>query len=188
MGKTKNGRLRLLLLASYANNLGWGIYAPLYALFILKLGGTTFEISMLWSLYALIAGVLMMLFGKLENSRKYNPAFMLVVGYSLFIMVAVAYLSAKSISQFYIAQLVLAVAMGILTPAARITYARAQKKGAEAGEWGLFDGGNYILIAIAALLGGVIYKFGGFRAIFVAMILIQTVATLLALRYNRLHR
>lgn len=184
--KYKNVSLKLLLLASYTNNLGWGIYAPLYALYVLRLGGTAFDISLLWSLYALIAGLLMIFFGRLENTKSYNPIMMLVVGYASFIVVACGLLIVKNIHQFYALQLSLAVAMGILTPAARITYARAQKKGSEASEWGLFDGGNYILIAIAAFIGGLLYKQGGFKAIFITMIFIQTLATLLALRNHRL--
>lgn len=184
--KNKRLQLKLLLLASYVNNLGWGIYAPLYALFVLDLGGTTFDISLLWSIYALIAGLLMMFFGRLENSKRYNPTKMLVIGYGLFIIVAIGFIFAKTIEHFYLVQLTLAVAMGIMTPAARITYARSQFKGKEAGEWGLFDGGNYMLIAVASLIGGFLYQAGGFQAIFIAMIGIQTVATLLALKNHSL--
>jgi MFS-type transporter involved in bile tolerance (Atg22 family) len=70
----------------------------------------------------------MIFFGRLENSKSYNPITMLVVGYALFIVVACGLLTVKDIHHFYIVQLLLAFAMGILTPAARITYARAQKR------------------------------------------------------------
>ena len=185
MAKNKNN-LKLLLLASYANNLGWGVYAPLYAIFVLKLGGTTFDASILWGSYALLAGSLMMIFGKLENSKRYNPALMLVVGYGLFIAIAVGFLFVKNIHQFYGLQMLLAVAMGIMTPAARTSYARAERKGKEAGQWGLFDGGNYMLIAVASFSGGLLYKAWGFHGLFVAMLFIQIFATYLAVR-NLLH-
>jgi hypothetical protein len=77
--------------------------------------------------------------------------------------------------------------MGIMTPATKATYSRAQVKGKEAGGWGMFDGGNYILMAIAAFSGGLLFKAGGFQAIFIAMICIQTGAMLLALNNKRLY-
>ncbi|MEO5950470.1 MAG: MFS transporter [Candidatus Saccharimonadales bacterium] len=180
MAKNKKN-IKFLLLASYANNLGWGVYAPLYAIFVLKLGGTSFDVSFLWSIYALLTGLLMMLFGRLENSKKYNPALMLVIGYGLFVIIAIGFLYVHTVHQFYALQILLAFAMGIMTPAARASYARAQKKGKEAGQWGLFDGENYILIAIASFSGGILYKFGGFHSLFIAMLAIQLLATYLAI-------
>ena len=185
--KNKNKSLKLLLLASYANNLGWGIYAPLYALYVLEIGGTNFDVSLLWSMYALTAGLLMMLFGRLENRKDYNPITMLVVGYGLFILVAIGFLFVKEIHHFYLLQLTLALAMGIMTPASKATYSRAQTKGKEAGGWGMFDGGNYILMSIAAFSGGLLFKVGGFDAIFITMICVQTSAMLLALNNKRLY-
>lgn len=180
--KQSKSNLKFLLLASYMNNLGWGIYAPLYAVFVLGLGGSSFDISFLWGVYAMVAGMLMMLFGKLENKPRYRPEYMLVVGYGLFIIVAIGFLNIRTIHQFYAVQMLLAVAMGILTPAARLTYMRAERKGNEAGQWGLFDGGNYMLIAIASFAGGFLYKAGGFQALFISMLVIQIVATYLALQ------
>ena len=185
MAKNKNIRLKMLLAASYTNNLGWGIYSPLYAVYVLKLGGSTFDISLLWSAYALVTGLLMMVFGRLENSKKYNPSFMLAIGYGLFVAVAVGFMVINSIQQYYVLQILLAVAMGIMTPAAKYTYSRAEKKGNEAGQWGLFDGGNYILMAVAAFSGGLLYKAYGFDGIFGAMLIIQTIATYLAISHYK---
>lgn len=188
MVKQKKNNIKLLLLASYFNNLGWGIYSPLYAIFVLKLGGTSFDVSMIWAGYALIAGALMMVFGRLENNKRYNPAFMLVIGYALFVAIASGFLFINTVYEFYAVQFLLAVAMGILTPAARASYARAEKRGKEAGQWGLFDGGNYILIAVAAFAGGLLYRAGGFHALFIAMLTIQVFSTYLAFRNYRLTR
>ncbi len=185
--RNKHKSWKLLLLASYANNLGWGIYSPLYALYVVKIGGSSFDVSLLWSIYALIAGTLMMLFGRLENNKNYNPINMLVIGYGLFIVVAFGLLFVKNIQQFYILQSTLALAMGIMTPAAKATYSRAQVRGKEAGSWGMFDGGNYILMSVAALSGGLLFKAGGFRAIFLTMIGVQTCAMLLAISNKRLY-
>lgn len=182
--KAKNN-LRLLLLASYANNLGWAIYSPLYAIYVLEIGGSNFDISMIWGVYALVAGLLMIMFGKLENSKRYKPELMLVLGYGLFIIVAAAFLMVQNVAQMYVAQMLLAVAMGVMTPAAKLTYARAESRGEEAGQWGLFDGGNYILGAIAALAGGFLFKFGGFAAIFYVMLVIQVFSTYLAVQNYR---
>jgi MFS family permease len=183
--KNKKHNLQLLLLASYTNNFGWGVYSPLYAIYVLKLGGDAFQVSLLWSVYALMAGMLMIFFGWTENSRQFNSQKMLVIGYLLFVVIAVALLFAKNITHFYIVQTMLAIAMGVMTPAARSTYAKAQKKGKESGQWGLFDGGNYILMAASAFVGGILYKLGGFQYIFLCMLAIQLLAGLFAFIYYK---
>lgn len=175
-------KLKLLLAANYLNNFGWALYSPLYALFVLKIGGSGFSISILWAVYALVTGLLIMLFGHLENQKRLRPARMLYVGYGLFAVVGAGYLLVSTIWQFLVVQLVLACAMGIMTPASKATYMAAEAKGQEAGQWGIFDGGNYIIIAVAALVGGLLYKTGGFRVIFVVMILVQMSASYVAYR------
>ena len=184
MAKKKNN-LKLLLLASYVNNLGWGIYAPLYGIFVLKLGGDSFSVSLIWGIYALVTGLLIMLFGRIENNRRYNPALMLLIGYGLFIFIPLGFLMVRTVQEFFVVQMLLAIAMGILTPAVKVTFARAERKGQELSQWGLLDGGNYILGAVAAVSGGILYRYGGFTSLFVAMTTIQLFATGAAYRNLR---
>lgn len=176
MAKKKHN-LKLLLVASYINNLGWGIYAPLYALFVLELGGTSLSVSLIWGVYALVTGLLIMLFGRLENNKRYDPALMLLIGYGLFIFIPLGFLMARNVQEFFVVQMLLAVAMGILTPAVKVTFARAERKGQESSQWGLLDGGNYILGAAASVSGGLLYRYGGFHSLFAAMTVIQLLAT-----------
>lgn len=178
-------KIKLLLLANYLNNFGWALYSPLYALFVLNIGGSALDVSLIWSVYALVAGLLIMTFGWLENTVNFKPARMLFVGYFLFVVVAIGYFFVKSVSQFYLMQLVLAIAMGIMTPAAKATFMNAEHAGKEAGEWGLFDGGNYIIGAAAAFIGGLLFQVGGFKLVFVVMTMIQLVASMYAYIYWR---
>ncbi len=178
-------KLKLLLLANYLNTFGWVLYSPLYALFVLKIGGSAIDVSLIWSVYALLTGLLIMTFGRLENSVKFNPAIMLFVGYSLFIIVATGYYYVDTVGQFYCMQIVLALAMGIMTPAAKATYMRAEHAGKEAGEWGMFDGGNYIIGAAASFAGGMLFKLGDFKLIFIVMALIQILASAFAYTHWR---
>lgn len=164
------------------------LFPPLYGLFVLDLGGTAADVSIIWSVYALITGLLIVAFGKLENSRRYNPAIMLTIGYFLFAIVAAGYYFIESIWQFYTMQVVLSLAMGIMTPAAKATYMKAEHSGKEAGEWGLFDGGNYIIGAAAALCGGVLFKIGGFKLIFAVMAVVQLFCSFYAYRHWRIDK
>lgn len=181
-------RLKLLLAANYLNTFGWALYSPLYALFVLHVGGTQAQVSFIWAGYAFLTGILIVAFGRLENKSRFNPNIMLVIGYLLFTVVALSFLIVDNVYQFVVAQVTLSVAMGVMTPASKATYMKAEEKGKEAGEWGLFDGGNYLIGAGAAFLGGLLLKFGSFRLIFVVMAFIQLLAALYAYNHWRLAR
>lgn len=176
-------KIKLLLIANYLNSFGWALYSPLYALFVLEIGGSALDVSLIWSAYALVAGLLIMTFGRLENTLSFRPEWMLFIGYFMFVLVAIGYFFVESIGHFFFMQLVLAIAIGIMTPAAKATYTKAEHAGKEAGEWGLFDGGNYIIGAAAAFTGGILFKLGDFKLVFAVMMFIQLAASLYAYIY-----
>lgn len=173
--------LKLLLLCNYLNLFGFGLFTPIYAIFVLGLGGTAFEAASSWALYGFITGGAILFFGRLEDS-SFNKHKLVAAGYFAAAAGALAFYFVENFTQFYIALAVNALAVGILLPAWKALYTKYEDRGAEAGEWSLFDGGNYISAAIAALAGGYLITFYGFKSLFLSMFAIQILAAFVSLK------
>jgi len=113
--------LRYLLIANYINLLGFAMFSPLYALFPLRIGAQAFETGAAWATYTAIAGILIIIFGKMEDSfRKKHE--LIVVGYFWLALGALAFLLAKSPLSLFVVLGFNAIGAGILVPAWKAAY------------------------------------------------------------------
>lgn len=172
---------RILLISNYINLFGFALFMPLYALFARDVGATPFETGIAYGLYTGLAGVLMILIGRIEDHIK-RKLHLIVFAYFWLACAALLFLFVDDPTSLYIVQGVNAIGAGMLMPAWKASFAKHQDKGKEASEWSLFDGGNYIGIAIAATIGGYVVKMYGFDTIFIAMFVIQCIAAIISLR------
>lgn len=172
-----------ILLANYLYMSGVGLLSPIYALFVLDIGGNGFIAGASWSLYLITAGLFMLLFSKQEDISK-NARPFLVGGYAVAAMSTFMYLLVSSIPQLFLLQIVHAIGIGILTPSLRAAYAGAQDKTRQAHEWALFDGGIFILQGVAALIGGTLLVTLGFTTLFVFMGIIQLISAIVVSRVD----
>lgn len=179
--------LKLLLLSNYFSFFGFGLFLPVYALFVLKLGGSAFDAGSSWALYALVAGLAVLAFGRWED-RIRDKRNVVVIGYFLTAIGALSLYFVENIVQLYLAQTINAFGVGILFPAWKAVFSSDEDRGFEAGEWALFDGGNYVVTAFAALAGGYLTTLFDFKSLFLAMFGAQLVATLVSVRLLRLRK
>lgn len=163
------------------------MFSPLYALFALRIGAQVFQTGAAWATYTAIAGLMIIIFGKMEDSfkKKYE---LIVIGYFWLAAGALSFLLAKSPTSLFVVLGFNAIGAGILAPAWKAAYTHFHDRGKEASEWSFFDGGNMLITAVAALAGGYIVKRYGFHAIFVSMFVIQVVAALVSIRLVGLMR
>ncbi len=173
--------LRLLLLSNYLNFFGSGLFIPLYALFVQQIGGNVFHAGASFGTYTLTAGVVTFIFGKLED-RILDKRKMFCLGYFLVALGAASYLFITELWHVYVVQFLNAIAYGIFNPAWKTLYATDEDIGREAEEWALVDGGDMILISIAAVLGGFLVNWYGFRSLFFLMTFVQVVAFMCSLQ------
>lgn len=157
------------------------MFAPLFALFAKDMGAGAFQVGIAYSINMSLAGLLIILVGGLEDKIKHKET-MIVIGYFWLAGAAFLYLLVDDLASLYMVQALNAIGTGILFPAWKAVYARSRDKGREASKWSLYDGGNMIVTALAALAGGYIVSQTGFRMVFVLMALIQIVAALSAFR------
>lgn len=178
--------LRFLLICNYLNMLGFSMFAPLYALFALGIGAHSLDIGIGWAIYTILSGVLIIVFGRLED-RIPNKVYLIISGYFWLAIVSLLFLVVDSTSSLYLVLALNAVGLGMLMPASRAAFAAMEDKGREASEWSLFDGGNRVVMGLAAIIGGLLVKLEGFDAVFIMMFLIQLLAAFVSLRLMSLN-
>lgn len=176
---------KLLLYSSYLNTFGYSLFGPLYAIFVLKVGGSAFTAGATWSLYMLVAGFLMFFFSRFADRVYSYRKRLIVAGYFVLAFGALAFILVTDPAEIYLVQVVNAIGVGMLTPAWQAVYSKAEDRGREVREWALFDGVNSILIAIAAFCGGIYVTFFPFKSLFLLIFAIQIVAAFVSIRILR---
>lgn len=181
---TKTHGWRFLLLSNYFNIFGYSLFTPLYGLFVLHIGGTAWHMSSVWAVYTVTMGITMLTLGRYSYTIA-DPRRIVISGYCALVIGALLFLWVSSVWQLYLVQIINAVAVGLMTPAWKALYAKGEDRGRELQEWALVDGGDQLLIAFAALLGGAIITLFGFPAIFIGMAFFEGIGALIAFRLPR---
>ena len=178
--------IKILLIASYLNVFAYGLFSPLYAVFVQGFDENLLTISNSLGVYALFQGLVMMIFGRIEDRFK-NKRPIVVLGYFLLSLGALSFAFVTSVTQLYIALTINAIAYGIILPAWKAIYSQAEDKGKEAQEWSLFDGGNLVLASLAAFAGGYLVLILGFKTLFLLVFVIQLFAALFSVKLLKKH-
>jgi len=169
-----------LLLISGLFMFAFGMFSPIYAIFVQKIGGSITVASNAYALYWLVAGVLTFVMGKLENKLKETE---LAIMWSQFIM-GLAYLMyyfSSNIIMLYLTQIIMGIGAAIFWPAFHAVYTKHVNGKKSAWQWSLYDGLAYILPALAAVLGGRLVVCYGFNIIFLIMAALSFVCALFIL-------
>ncbi len=172
--------LSLLLATNYLNWFSAGLLIPLYALFVLSLGGTPVDAGLTLGALYLEAGVLIIVFGKLGDN--FDKRKLVVAGYFISAIAFMSFYFVQNVGQLYFSQFLNALGIGVLFPAWKAVYSTLQDAGKEASEWAWFDGGNYIVWAIASLAAGLVYDYAGFGGLFALMAGTQLAGALISLK------
>lgn len=160
--------VKVLLVTSIIFNFSLGLLGPIYAIFIEKIGGGILEASAASTTFSLVTGILILFFGRLEDHRL-NKRLMIVVGYFIHAFGILGYLFVSEVVHIYFIQAFLGIGAAILTPAFDAVYSTKADKGRESSEWAYWEGGVRIIVAVAALAGGIVATFYGFKILFIFM-------------------
>ena len=160
--------LKILLSAAGLFMLAGGLFGPIYAVFVDQIGGDLLTAGGAYGLYSISAGLLIFLISRWEDRVKHQEK-LVVVGYILSCMGFLGYLLIKAPIHLFIVQIILGLGEAIVTPAYDSLYSRHLDKGRFASEWGLWESMNYVITAIAAVVGGFLANVFGFKILFVLM-------------------
>jgi MFS family permease len=177
-----NLKVRYLLFANYLNLFAFAFFTPLFAIFVLHLGGDAKTVGLASGVGAYAAALMILFIGKWENSQRHQEK-MVVIGFFWLAFGALGYAMVHEIWQLFVVQIFNAVGTGMLVPAIRTSYAKLEDKGRETEEWAFWEGGNRMFAATGAILGGFLLSaFGNFKGLFILIAAIQFIAALIALK------
>ncbi|KKS41188.1 hypothetical protein A3H03_00175 [Candidatus Kuenenbacteria bacterium RIFCSPLOWO2_12_FULL_42_13] len=172
-----NGPLKVLLIVSGLFTFAFGMFSPIYALFVETIGEDITVAANAWAVFSLTAGLLTFITGKWENKIKETE---LGIAWSQFVIgfAYVLYYLTDGILMLYLAQAMLGIGMALFWPAFHSTYGKHTTKDEAAWQWSLYDGLAYLLPAVAAIAGGWLAEVYGFGAIFIIMAILSFICGL----------
>ena len=170
--------LKILIISSMFYSFSVGLLAPIFAIFVQSIGGGILEASRAWFLYTLLIGITIVTFGRIED--KVSKREMFLVGRILFTLSAAGYFFVENIEHLYFIQIILAISVAIIDPAFTALFSSSLRKGKESTEWATWEGATYIVMAVGAIIGGVVADTFGFNPLFAMMAISGALSTLIA--------
>lgn len=172
--------VRLLLGSSIFIHMGLNILAPVYAIYVQRIGGQLIDASFSIGFYALLRGILYFVFAKL-NDRHLPHRPILFGGYMMYAVAYLAYIIIDAPIWLFVIQGWLALADTILNPSWSTVIATSLKTGEERATYAQFYGYRSIFEALGAFLGGIAIVGIGFSWTFALMALFAACSAFLSL-------
>jgi len=173
--------LKILLLADGFVLFAFGLLAPIYAIFVEKIGGDVLDAGITYSIYLFVLGISIFFISRWENHQKYQGK-LLAFSYLLFCIAAAGYLFVSNKYHLFIVQAVLGIAEAFNSPVYDGLFSKFLDRGRFVSEWGIYAGMRSIVTAIAAIVGGAVALYFGFKALFVSMILFSILGLLISIK------
>jgi hypothetical protein len=170
-----NRILKYLLFAEGFWMLAAGLFGPIYAIFVARIGGDILEAGGAYAAFSLAAGVMILLISRWEDHVRHKEK-LIVISHTLGAMGILGYIFVASPLHLFAVQVVLGLAEAVGSPAFDGLYSRFLDRGRFASEWGLYDSMDYLVAAFSAGTGGVIASLFGFQVLFMAMFVLSLVS------------
>lgn len=180
-----NPVLKTLLSSSIFANLAGGLFGPIYAIFVEKIGGDILGAASAWSIYMIVTGLFIIIISRYFDSqlKKEN---LVVFGYFVQTIGFFSYLLVDDSLKLFLVQAILGISLAIINSPWDAIYSLALDKTKEVKEWSIWEGATAIVRGIAALIGGVIaFKFG-FQTLFILMGFLGLASTIISLKLIKL--
>ena len=182
-----NKILKYLLSADSFYLLAAGLFGPIYAIFVVRIGGDILEAGIAYTAFSLAAGLMIILVGRWEDRVRHKEK-LLVLGYSLGSAGILGYLFVSNPLQLFLVQIVLGLGEAVRSPAYDCIYSTSLDKGKYASEWGMYDSLVYIVGGISAAIGGLVASFFGFQTLFILMFLLSLSSMAISARLYYLNK
>jgi MFS family permease len=172
--------LKILLLSNALFALAGGMFGPIYAVFVAQIGGDLLTAGSAYAAFSIAAGILIFFISRWEDHVRHQEK-LVVAGFALSCLGFFGYLLIQNPIDLFMVQIILGLGQAINTPAFDGLYTKHLDKGKFASEWGLWESSNYIVVAIAAIVGGFLASVFGFRFIFMVMFVVSLIGLVVSL-------
>jgi predicted MFS family arabinose efflux permease len=163
-----NKSLKILISTNTLMIFVLGMFAPFYAIFVQRIGGSLAFAGLLWAIFCIVAGILTILFCRWEFKIK-ELELLIALGYLIRSLVFLSYAFMNSIPQLIFTQILWGIAAAIGTPAFDAVYAAHTEREHPIVQWGQWEGIASIATGIASLIAGFLIESLGFQVMFFIM-------------------
>jgi len=181
VGFKMNKKLKILLSSYSMFILASGLLGPIYAVFVENIGGDLITAGSAYGLFSIVTGLMILFISRWEDRIKHQEK-LILVGFCLSAIGFLGYLFIQLPWHLFVVQIVLGMAAAIRDPAYDSIYSKNLDKGKFASEWGMWEAMYYILTALAAITGGIMAKFYGFRMLFIIMFALSIIGIFISIR------
>lgn len=166
-----NRALRIMLVTNGLILIAGAMLGPIYALYVEKVGGDLLDASLAGSVFALVAGITVLLCGKYSDRIK-QKRLIVALGYGIMGTGFLLYTQVNSVIFLLIVQMLIGLGEALYNPPFDAIYSEHLDEGHFSTEWGAWEATKYFTTALGAILGGVIVTKFGFDPLFVIMSLL----------------
>ena len=163
-----NRTLKLLILSDVFLYTGFGLIAPILAVFIKDnlAGGSIVAIGIATTIFMLTKAGLQIPFSK-KIDKSNNKRSFILLGYCIVTLVPFMYIFITNVYQLYVIQVLYGFGGAIATPAWLSMFSRHLEKNHESYDWSVQQSSVMVGIAISALVGATIAQYFGFKITFI---------------------
>lgn len=181
-----NTSLKLLLAAYSISIFSLGILSPIYAFFVLELGGGILETAYSMALFSIVTGIITILIYKTTWSRIYRKEF-LVWGWFLWMVSLLMYCCMTSIVTLCVSQILGALGNAFSASAFDAEYSESASKNLAFG-WALFEGFTSITSGIAMLFAGLLASYYGLQFLMLCVGIFATLSFAIIYYYSYIYK
>jgi len=169
--RKKNKAIPIIIATDSLVMFASAMLAPIFALFVDKIGGTLLDASMTVGAFALAAGFTSLLSGKYTDKIK-EKEYIVIAGYLIIGIGFLLMFFAESVAMLVFIQLLIGFGQALYSPAFDALFTQHANRKKMGRQWGAWESMYYFTTAAGAFLGGLIVTIFSFSAMFVIMALL----------------
>lgn len=174
---TKQQIFRILLIENFLFEFGAGLYGPIYAIYVERIGGTLLTAGIAWSIFLISLGVFGFVVSKFID--RFNIKKVTILTSILHALLIFCYVFVSNVYQLYLLQLLTGIIGAINFPVWDAWFTRMQESEKRGGSFALMHATNNLGRGLAALLGSSIAYFFGFKMLFIVSAVTVLISSLL---------
>lgn len=156
---------RSLLVQNTFFEFGAGLFGPIYAIFVEKVGGNILDAGIAWAIFLLSMGLFEILVSKFID--RFESKRVLIAASALYAAVIFSYIFVSNVRQLFVLQFIAGIIIAVDNPAWSSWYAMLQEDGKRGHDFALMYMSNNFAQGFAILIGAALAQFFGFKVIFV---------------------
>ena len=171
----------ILFLSILATMTGVGLVVPLLPVYAKELGGSGFQIALIFVAFAIARTVFIPFFGHRSDRKGRKP--FIVMGMFSYAVVSLLFVLAGTTWQIILFRTFQGIASAMVMPVVQAYVGDITPEGFEGASMGIFNMAIFVGLSVGPLAGGVIHDQFGMNAAFYFMAALSLVSLFLALVY-----